>query len=286
MTKELFHNQPTILKNQKCAYCGCELNNENTDKEHVIGRRFVPKGETSQQWNLLLNSCRPCNGIKSDLEDDISAITMQQHPFDRQKLSGIHVSEMERKAKSISRKTGKEVRESHETTQIEGAFGPAKFKFGFTALPQIEKIRGFELARYQIAGFFFFLTYDKKLQRGLRWPGSYLPFSIIPSTDWGNPTLTGFAEVAKNWDERLVGATANGYFQVAIKKHPTNELWSWALEWNKSTRVIGWLGDEDAVQNIVYTLPQPDMRRISATERYRAEVPLGEEDSDFLFYRQ
>jgi hypothetical protein len=39
--------------------------------------KFVPKGTLENQWNLILNACRNCNGRKADLENDISAITMQ-----------------------------------------------------------------------------------------------------------------------------------------------------------------------------------------------------------------
>lgn len=46
-------------------------------KEHVIGRRFVPKGKFAGHWNLILNTCKPCNNREADLEDGISAITLQ-----------------------------------------------------------------------------------------------------------------------------------------------------------------------------------------------------------------
>jgi hypothetical protein len=60
-----------------CPYCGVALSKENSTKEHVLARKFVPKGTLNNQWNLILNACRCCNNSKSDLEDDISAITMQ-----------------------------------------------------------------------------------------------------------------------------------------------------------------------------------------------------------------
>ena len=42
----------------------------------MIGRRFVPKGKLNNQWNLIVRVCIKCNNKKSDLEDDISAISM------------------------------------------------------------------------------------------------------------------------------------------------------------------------------------------------------------------
>ena len=55
------------LNNISCPYCGVMLTCETTDKEHVIGRRFVPKGKLNGNWNLVVNACRTCSGIKADL---------------------------------------------------------------------------------------------------------------------------------------------------------------------------------------------------------------------------
>jgi hypothetical protein len=53
------------------------LTEESATDEHVIGRRFVPKNTMFGQWNVILRACRECNTAKSELENDISAITMQ-----------------------------------------------------------------------------------------------------------------------------------------------------------------------------------------------------------------
>src|SRR5689334_12269149 len=67
-------NRP--LNNITCPYCGIDLVQQNAIKEHVVGRRFVPKGKLAHSWNLILQACRQCNEKKSDLEDDISAISL------------------------------------------------------------------------------------------------------------------------------------------------------------------------------------------------------------------
>jgi hypothetical protein len=40
--------------------------------------RFVPKRSFAKGWALIIRSCLRCNNEKSDLEDDIAAITLQQ----------------------------------------------------------------------------------------------------------------------------------------------------------------------------------------------------------------
>src|ERR1700730_2391905 len=76
--QDLPNNNATRLNNVTCVYCGAKNSVENplTD-EHVVGRRFVPKGSFAKGWSLIVQSCLLCNCEKSDLEDDISAITLQ-----------------------------------------------------------------------------------------------------------------------------------------------------------------------------------------------------------------
>jgi hypothetical protein len=73
---EIF-NKATVLRNRTCAYYGCEPPKALRSKEHVIGRKFVPKGSLGNNaWNLILMACEKCNGEKADLEDEISAVSM------------------------------------------------------------------------------------------------------------------------------------------------------------------------------------------------------------------
>jgi hypothetical protein len=80
--KEHPRSRAIVLRNINCAYCGRLFDAElPATKEHVIGRRFVPRGCFAGQWNLILNACGRCNGDKAELEDDISAITMMPDAF-------------------------------------------------------------------------------------------------------------------------------------------------------------------------------------------------------------
>jgi hypothetical protein len=66
------------LRNSICPYCRRDFTETEATKEHVVGRRLVPRGSLHQGWNLILRACQKCNRLKSALEDELSAVTM--HP--------------------------------------------------------------------------------------------------------------------------------------------------------------------------------------------------------------
>lgn len=77
-------NRLMVRRSLYCAYCGAAFSRPSDgEAEHVIGRRFVPKGTLAAQWNLIVRACGPCNDHKADLENDISAITMQPDAWGR-----------------------------------------------------------------------------------------------------------------------------------------------------------------------------------------------------------
>ena len=126
---DLPHNQPTRIKNNRCAYCNAEFSNDGEpEKEHVIGRLFVAKGSHDGQWNLHVNSCHRCNQDKSSLENDISAISMIQTAGLSEEIDVNLASEAERKGKSTSRRTGKPVSLGSEDSKIETQFGGATIR--------------------------------------------------------------------------------------------------------------------------------------------------------------
>lgn len=277
------------LRNIICAYCGCELTPATTTKEHVVGRRFVPKGKLNANWNLILNACSPCNNAKADLENDISAITLNseligKHPdYDQDTIK-----DAQRKAeKSISRRTKKAVQDSTEGLKFDVPIGTnASISFDFKSPPQIDETRAFELARLQLAGFFYMLSYQKDQERGYWWTGSFHPLIMVQRADWGNTIAVDFAEDVSCWDTRLMGHTAEGYFSICIRKHPDAECWSWAVEWNGSTRLLGFFGDRKTAESVVNRLRPLQMSQQTLAKdhhiRFRLEVPL-EPEKDRLF---
>lgn len=288
MSDDLLRGRP--LSNVTCPYCGSPLEKHGRTKEHVIGRRFVPVGTLENCWNLILWACSPCNRRKSDLEDDIAAITMHFHVARLPQMSDSRAqAEAKRRGtRSGSRKTGKPVAESHAALKFSGKLGNVgELKFSFAAPPQLDDARVYELARLQMVGFFYFLTYDRTRHLGHYWPGEFFPVHGTIKSDWGNAVHRAFMRETFRWDYRLILNTASGYYRAAIRRHPTADCWAWAVEWNASYRLVGFFGDPAAARAVAESLPDLPVLSIredqSSWLRYRVEEPLSEED-DTLFH--
>jgi hypothetical protein len=288
--KQLADNRAIVLDNVTCTYCGCSLSedSENT-KEHVIGRRFVPKGTLNGCWNLIVRACKKCNSAKSDLEDDISAITLAGKMwFDSSESEENAISEAHRKSKnSVSNKTKKTVIESHEQLKIEMLMAPGvKMTFNMTSPPQIEDERIYELSRLQLMAFFYFITFDRASRKGGFWQEGFHPLAFAHHGDWGNELQKSFMNTVVDWEPRWIGNTADGYFKSIIRRHPAAECWSWAVEWNKNYRVIGFFGSRASAQELVDGFVAPQLTSIKTSDnshvQHRLDVKLSEED-DILF---
>lgn len=229
-----------VRRNTFCAYCGVEFSDSVPfEEEHVIGRRFVPKGTLAGNWNLVLRACGSCNDIKAALENDISAITMQpdaggRYASDDERL----IAEAKRKARTTSQLTRRFVSEPEPPLKFTGSFGPATFEFSFVRPAQADDQRLFELARLQLTGFFSMLTWQAEQQRGWFWPGNYCPVVAVRKEDWGNPHLLWIEDVAREWEPRLHAVTADGFYKIWIRRCPEEPpVWAWAIEWNRNYRL-------------------------------------------------
>jgi len=250
----------------------------------------VPVGTLNNQWNLILWACQPCNRKKSDLEGDLSAITLHLHTagLPRMNDSRAKSESLRRSHKSVSRKTGKPVSQSTVKLSFSAPLGlNGSLEGHFIGPPQLDEARIFELARLQMAGFFYFLTFNRIEQVGHYWPGGFYPVHGILKSDWGNPIQRAFAAQIATWDYRLVLNTAGGYFRALIRRHPTKECWAWAVEWNDAYRLVGYLGDLSAAQELANQLPSLDTPTVvkapdGSLLRIRVEQPLPDED-DILF---
>jgi hypothetical protein len=290
VVKKLPSNRAIIVRNVNCAYCGRPFDGQlSPTKEHVIGRRFVPRGCFDGQWNLILNACGQCNGDKADLEDDISVITMMPDIYGRHAVNDDRLSaEVLRKAtKARSRRTGKTVLDSQERLAINGAFGPATFTFNFVAPAQAEEERLFRLAHYHFRGFFYWLTYQSETRRGGFAQGGFYPIAVARRADWGAASLRWFMELVQTWDLRVHAIGADGFFKLLIRRHLEGApVWSWAVEWNHAMRIVGFVGDEAAIVALTREMPDQPMHVIHQTEKewitFRTETALPEAD-DSLF---
>lgn len=256
------------LYNIACLYCGRRFGPSlKRTTEHIIGRRFVPLGSLDQHWNLIASACLDCNRLKSSLENDISAVTMQpdvlgRHPQDDEVL---RQEAIRKGAGSISELTKRCVAESQEilaleTPLLEGV-PTARMKLSFTGPPTMDDDRAYRLAWYQVAGFFYWITYKKEKRVGCHWLGSYMPLMMVRESDWGNTLMRSFQDLVSSWDYRVFGV--GDYFSVCIKRSPDSRpLWSWALEWNRTFRLIGFAGNEEAAKQAAKNLVWPKNQTI------------------------
>lgn len=286
--RELPSHRPIHLQNVTCPYCGRELDQRSRTREHVIGRRFAPKAALNNQWNLIVWACEACNHLKSQLEDDISAITMLLAPGeDYAEDSGLRTSASHKARTSFSRRTGKLVGESHENLSLRGQLGPGiGVSFNMIAPPQIDSDRAFHLARLHAMAFFYFITFNQETGRGGFWIGQFLNILEAQRGDWGNAIFRGFMELTGDWDPRMVAIGADGFFKLAIRRNPAAEIWSLAVEWNASFRVVAAFGNRQALDAFSNALPVLDLQRFGGDHRShiagRTEIPLAEGD-DSMF---
>jgi hypothetical protein len=284
-------SRPVRLYNVACAYCGVTFTQRlSRTADHVIARNFVPKGSFGSQWNLIVNACRKCNGTKSQLESEVAAITMQpdawgRHPENDPKLA----REASRRAQSVKNtRTGKPVHVLEEPMVFEHQIMPGvTMKASLTSPPQLNQSSAYGLAWHQVAAFFYLITFKKESRLGRRWPGKFIPLTVVRDSDWGNSLIRTFQDLVEPWDYRVHGVAASGYFCVCIKKsRDPRELWSWALEWNRTFRVIGFMGDEEAARDAAKALtwPQKHIRQTGpdSSEAFRVEERLADAD-DRLF---
>jgi hypothetical protein len=281
--------RPIGLRNRNCPYCGVELSREGRTREHVIGKSFVPRALLADQWNMILWACQKCNWEKSQLEDDISAITLLPgwEGFTRAD-SEHHIKASRQKASgSTSRRTGKLVKDSVEKLSVTGRSGPLEMSFELVAPPAIDEVRAFQLARMHMMAIFYLTTFNEASQRGGFWPGPFMGLQVARRHDWGNTLMRGFMATTGEWELIAHATTADGFFKLSIRRHPSAELWSGAVEWNKSHRVIAVFGVEGRLDAFTAALPEPEMKVLMEWPkrrrlRYREDVPLAEED-DRLF---
>ena len=189
--------------------------------------------------------------------------------------------------RSGSRKTGKPVASSDESLEVTAPlFNAGELKVAFAAPAQLDDARAFELARLQMLGFFYFITYQDDLAVGHTWPGGFFPVHGTIKSDWGNPVHRAFMKETATWDYRFVLNSASGYYRAIIRRHPSLVCWSWAVEWNDAYRLVGFLGEEPAAQSVANLLPRIPVRLLKQGQnrwlRFRTEEPLGESE-DTLF---
>lgn len=251
------------LRNSNCIYCGSTLTRNNRSREHVIARNFIPA--IASDVNLISWACITCNGKKADLEDDVSLITMLPRDGQTYPNKDLLRASIERKAKrTVSRRTRKLVSESNESFNIEGEiFSGLKVSFNFLSGPQLDPHRVFQLAQYHIQAFFYLTTYNREKRTGALIPGVFGPVAFTLHSDWGNSLMRGFMTMTSSWDPRIILNGQETYFRCVSRRNADKDIWSWALEWNRNVRVIGFFGKEELVKTAFAELPQIQKKQFS-----------------------
>jgi hypothetical protein len=284
----VWHHRLPSRSNRCCLYCGRAVNDGSipSDEEHLIGRRFVPDNgfATGQEFNFLFRACKDCNGEKAELERHVSSVTLFTSAA---RKTDPAIDQLARnKAEKDFHPIGKKpVRNSSARFEIEGAFGPASFRFGIEGPPQLVPDYVKALAFRHVQGLFSLVTSKEPRTVGgtrllsaehFRFMGYY------GHGDWGNPQLVEVSRRVRAWPIPAVIHTAGGFFRAVMRRQEGERgEWFWALEWNRSIRVVG--GITDRAQPAVFDdLPAPDWKRWDATTRFRSDCRLRDED-DILF---
>jgi hypothetical protein len=92
-----------------------------------------------------------------------------------------------------------------------------------------------------------------------------------------------FAQLTSSWETRILANAANGNFRIVVRADSSSaDAWSFAVEWNRSYRVIGFFGNSGDLQSYVDGFPVAEMIQISPTLRLREEISLAPEE-DIMF---
>ena len=293
-----FHKKPS-KSNQYCLYCGAFVG-ENaatiSNKEHLIGREFVPPGsfDDGTKFNFIFRACENCNSEKSDLERHVSSVTFFNSPA-RAILEKYNSAAVNKASKDYHPdKKGVLVQDAMDKHKM-SFVGDANFRMKFELIspPQVNESYIKLLAFRHIQGIFSLLTTQNALEAHrtiLLSDTNFFFFGAFNSADWGNAKVMAAIERSKDWQCIANIDTADGFFKAVMKKKEgkDGELF-WALEWNKSYRIFGGIFHPGQTPKAFIDLPSRnwlEMGTIGGKKtRIRAEIPINE-DQDILFKAQ
>ena len=288
-----FHSDPT-KSNSRCVYCGRPTEGDasrETNKEHLIGRNFVPKGTLGGdgRFNFIFRSCKKCNSEKADIERHVSSLTLFNSPACMDDPSAKKAAVRKANRDYHPAKRGVRVKDSSESFPLKCQYGPLTFNFICMPQPQLHRPHVVNLAFRHVQGLFAIVTAKSpkgENYRVLR-PSNFYFHNAYISNDWGNPHLVEVEKRTRKWEIVASVNTAERYFKAVLRKRSTKpEEWFWALEWNKQLRVIGALIDEGLSPRAFDDLPDQGWRKGGTSDgkemAFRSETPLSSDD-DNLF---
>jgi hypothetical protein len=278
----MWYDKDLAKSNQHCPYCGVCVgigSEVASDKEHLVGRNFVPKGSLDAGgFNFIFRACQECNRQKSGAERHVSSVTLFNSPS-RWSDENVNALALHKGARDYHPdKKGVLVKDASDHQSIELGWPGIQMKLGIVGPPQLNPDAVCLLACRQIQGIFALIeTEDPRIgEKSIFLPAeNILYFGSYIHQDWGNPQVMEIARRSADWDCRASIITADGHFKLLLKTFETGTReWFWALEWNKFLRVIGVICSPSVGPELFSSLPELDCRYMPDGWRSRREIPL------------
>ncbi len=284
----VWYHRDLAKSNQICPYCGRHVGTGSTipsNKEHLIGKQFVPVGgfRSADAFNFIFRCCVECNAAKADAERHVSTVSMYRSA-DRAKsqvVDRIAIRKADRDYQPSA--AGKTVSEATAKHSLSTSLGPGiTFSASFVGPPPLDRSRAVHLAYRHVQGLFVLITSGGEREvRKLLPPEQFYLQGIYPRTDWGNPQMVEVVRRTRPWEWLALIDTADGFFRATIKRPSAKSPdWYWALEWNKSYRLLGGIGPEFPDSDPYRDLPALSWAMFPTTDgtraRFRQEIPTHE----------
>jgi hypothetical protein len=276
--------------NHYCLYCyrfigpGSEI---ASNKEHLIGREFVPKGYLDgDSFNFIFRACVDCNGSKSDQERHVSSVTLAASPARAVDPVVNEIAARKARRDFHPLRKGVVVANATEKLTLKGSMGAVQMTHTLVGPPPLDEHRALGLAARQIQALFSMLTTRdprKESTTSILRPDCWRWYGCYSSDDWGNPELMELQDRAKAWPIMFAVTAARGFFRAIIRKRasPPEELF-WALEWNKRERIVGAICAPGTEPDLFKDLPEEEWIAAPDGFRMRFQLPMPE-DRDELF---
>lgn len=282
-----WYERSGLYSNRVCLYCGTAVGGPDdapSNKEHLIGRNFVPLGTLgSSAFNFLFRACEKCNERKGVAERHVSSVTLLNGPGRHEDPRAADAAERKASRDFHPDKPGVAMGHAQDHMTISWAHAGLSVATGFAGPPRANDAAVQQLALNQVQALFTLLTTrdfrDLSTMRLLP-PENVALLGSYGRSDWGHPHLIEVARRAASWPCHANVVSADGYFKAVMSRHESKG-WFWALEWNKFLRVAGGIVRDD--MSLFENLPDEKWFSVPGSgDRARVEVPL-EDDADTLF---
>ena len=299
LSKYNWYSKNPDFSNKYCPYCGRlfttfgspEKIKENTNKEHLIGRDFVPRNsfDNPQNINFIFRACSSCNSRKAEYERQVSSVSLlnslSEHSLDEQKRILL-------KAQNdySGFMKGRKVIDSFSTHSVNTQISFCNLKVGLWGAPQVEEVVIANLAFMHMQGLLCFILQSEKCDNIIElihlYKKDFHYFNSFIKDDWGNPSLEYLRKMTLSWEPLMIMSTANNNFKIYIKA--SEDIIFWLLEWNKYYRVCGFIGEESKCLPIINAIPEEKFKYwgkdTDGGEMFLKRcIPLKEDLPDFIF---